>query len=174
MRLIFAHGLESGPEGRKTAWLREAGHDVVAPDGRDRDLAGRIEMLIAALRAETELAALRAEARPPILVGSSFGGIAGLLASIVAARGGRGPRAILLCAPALQLPPPPPYEVDLAPPCPAAVVHGTRDAIIPVEIGHAWAIEHGAHWYPCDDDHRLGASRSVMLDALASLDAESR
>jgi pimeloyl-ACP methyl ester carboxylesterase len=165
MRLIFAHGLESGPEGRKTVWLREAGHEVVAPDGRGLDLAARIEGLVAVLRAEAE---------PPILVGSSFGGIAGLVASIVAARVGRGPRAILLCAPALQLPPPPPYAVDLAPPCRAAVVHGTRDEIIPIEIGHAWAIEHGAGWYPYDDDHRLGDSRSVVLEALAALDAESR
>lgn len=165
MRLIFAHGLESGPEGRKTTWLREAGHDVLAPDGRGLDLAGRIEQLITVLRAETERR---------ILVGSSFGGISGLVASIVAARDGRGPRAILLCAPALQLPPPPPYGVVLAPPCPAAVVHGTRDEIIPVDIGHAWAIEYGAAWYPRDDDHRLGASRSVILDALASLDADTR
>ena len=165
MRLIFAHGLESGPEGRKTAWLREAGHDVVAPDGRGLDLAARIAQLVAALRDEAE---------PRLLVGSSFGGIAGLVASIVAAQVGRGPCAILLCAPALQLPPPPPYEADLAPPCPAAVVHGTRDEIIPVDIGHAWAIEHGAAWYPCDDDHRLGASRSTILHALASLDADSR
>jgi Alpha/beta hydrolase family len=160
VRLIFAHGLESGPEGRKTAWLREAGHDVVAPDCRGLDLAARIERLISVLHAETT---------PPVVVGSSFGGIAGLLASIVAARTGHGPKAILLCAPALQLPAPRPFDTELTPPCPAAVVHGTRDEVIPCEIGHAWAMRHGAAWFPCDDDHGLGNSRDTILRALASL-----
>ncbi len=160
MRILFAHGLESGPSGRKTAWFRDAGHDVRVPDARGLGLEARIDQLVAALRDE---------ATPRVLVGSSFGGIAGLIAAIAAAPGGHGPTALLLCAPALQLPPPPRYAGSLRPPCPAAVVHGTRDEIIPVAVGHQWAIEHGARWIPCADDHSLANSRDIVLAALDAL-----
>lgn len=160
MRVLFAHGLESGPEGRKTSWLRGAGHDVRAPDCRGLELGLRIEILIAALADEAE---------PRVLVGSSFGGIAGLVAAIFAARAGHGPRALLLCAPALQLVLPARFATPLVPPCPAAVVHGRRDEIIPVEVGRRWAMQHGAAWFECDDDHSLTASAEIVLDALAKL-----
>lgn len=164
MRLIFAHGLESGPQGRKTQWLREAGHEVVAPDCRRFALAGRIALL---------LGVLEAESAPPLLVGSSFGGIAGLVAAIHAAARGRAPRALLLIAPALQVPVPPPWRVPLAPPCPAAVVHGERDEIVPFALGRDWAAQHGARLWPCDDDHALVASRAPILAALDALASQA-
>lgn len=160
MRVLFAHGLESGPTGRKTEWLRAAGHEVRAPDCRGLDLVARVDILAAALHDDGP---------SRVLVGSSFGGIAGLLAAIIAAREGHGPRALLLCAPALQVPVPAGLVESLAPPCPAAVVHGTRDEIIPVAIGQRWAEDYGARWWPCDDDHGLGASRGVILAALEEL-----
>lgn len=159
MRVLFAHGLESGPEGRKSAWLRDAGHEVRAPDCRGLDLAARIEILIAALADD--------RAAPRVLVGSSFGGIAGLVAAIFAARNDQGPMRLLLCAPALQVPVPPRYASALAPPCPTTVVHGARDEIIPIEISRAWCRQHAVTLLECDDDHGLGNSRSQILGALA-------
>ncbi len=162
MRLIFAHGLESGPQGRKTQWLRDAGHELVAPDCRGLGLPGRIARL---------LGAIEAEAAPPLLIGSSFGGLAGLVAAIHAAARGRAPRALLLVAPALQVPVPPPWTVELTPPCRAAVVHGRRDEIVPFAIGRDWAARHGARLWPCDDDHALTGARGLLLAALDALTA---
>ena len=62
MALLFCHGLESGPIGRKSQALIEAGYEVIAPDGRGRDLAARIAGLLEVLDGLPS---------PPVLVGSS-------------------------------------------------------------------------------------------------------
>ena len=97
MRVMFCHGLESGPHGRKYHALVDAGFEVTSPDCRNRDLGARIEIIADAIVAQP----------PSIVVGSSFGGIASLLALLVAARRGARVHGHLLCAPALQLEPPP-------------------------------------------------------------------
>ena len=154
MRLIFAHGLESGPWGRKSIALRDAGHDVLPPDCRGKDLPTRISILIAALDAEPE---------PPFVVGSSFGGIAALVAALHVQR---KPKHLLLCAPALQLPAPPPYEIPLRCPCPTTIIHGTRDEIIPIDLSRRFAKDHGARLIEVDDDHGLSASLPTVLDSV--------
>jgi pimeloyl-ACP methyl ester carboxylesterase len=157
-RLIFAHGLESGPIGRKSQAIIDAGYDVVAPDCRGRDLAQRIEILGDAIAREST---------PPLLVGSSFGGIAGLCAAIVADARDHRVHAILLCAPALVLPAP---VASLRPPAPTEIVHGTRDDVIPIEHSRAFAREHAVVLHEVDDDHRLaGAGLSVILATLRRL-----
>jgi predicted esterase len=159
MQLLFAHGLESGPAGRKTAWLREAGHEVVAPDCRAMDLGARIAVI------EAELL----QRGPMLVVGSSFGGIAALVAVVAAHAKGTTARGLLLCAPALQLPPPPPWPTELAPPCRCTIVHGVRDEIIPIELSRDFAAKPGVTLVECDDDHSLAGARMLVLDALAQL-----
>lgn len=161
MRVLFAHGLESGPSGRKTAWLRDAGHEVIAPDCRGMDLGVRIAVIVQTLH----------ELGPTIVVGSSFGGIAALVAVVDAHAHGLTATGLLLCAPALQLPPPPPWPTELAPPCPCTIVHGVRDEVIPIELSRAFAAKHGVELVECDDDHSLAASQTIVLDALASVGA---
>lgn len=157
MRLLFAHGLESGPEGRKTVWLREAGHDVRAPDCRGFDLESRIDTLVDAIIEDDP---------PRIVVGSSFGGIAGLAATIVAKRRGVVVPSLVLYAPALQLTVPDRFGISLAPPCRTIVVHGTRDEIIPIEVSRAWCRTHRMTLVECDDDHSLAASKTEILAAI--------
>jgi pimeloyl-ACP methyl ester carboxylesterase len=171
MQLLFAHGLESGPSGRKTAWLRDAGHDVVAPDCRGMDLSQRIAVI------ERHLV----ELGRTLVVGSSFGGIAALVATVAAHRRGITAQGLLLCAPALQLPPPPPWPTELAPPCPCIVVHGTRDEIIPIELSREFVRRRHAappasggsaiELVECDDDHSLAGARELLLDSLGRLAA---
>jgi pimeloyl-ACP methyl ester carboxylesterase len=161
MQVLFAHGLESGPSGRKTAWLRDAGHDVIAPDGRGMNLSQRIAGIEQALL----------ELGPTIVVGSSFGGIAALVATVSAHARGVTARGLLLCAPALEL----------VPPCPCLIVHGTRDEIIPIELSRDFVRHHHAAppasggsaiaLLECDDDHSLASSGELVLGALARLDA---
>ena len=144
--ILFCHGLESEPIGRKSQGLIDLGYEVIAPDCQGKDLAERVEIIVAALR----------EAKPtPVVVGSSFGGIAGLVASIVAAREGVTIPGLVLCAPALQLPPPPGTTDDLTPPCETVAVHGTRDDIISIDIVRTWAKQHDVPMIEVDDVHSL-------------------
>lgn len=162
MAILFAHGLESGPVGRKSQALVDEGHDVVAPDCRGLDLARRVERLVAAL--------VSTRAEPPVLVGSSFGGIAGLVAAMLAAERGAAPRGLVLCAPALAIPPPPQTVERLGCPCPTILVHGTRDEVIPIEVSRRFARAHGVELREVDDDHGLGhAGLPVMLAAVREL-----
>ena len=50
MQVLFCHGLESGPWGRKSIALRDAGLEVIAPDGRGQDLAPALVSVVANLR----------------------------------------------------------------------------------------------------------------------------
>jgi len=161
MTILFAHGLESAPIGRKSQALIDAGHAVVAPDGRGRDLGERIAGLLEAL--------LDAPA-PPLLVGSSFGGIAGLVAAIMAADRGVVVPGLVLCAPALMLPLPPGTVEALRCPAPTMVIHGTGDTVIPIEHSRRFAREHGARLREVDDDHRLsGPGLPVILEEVRAL-----
>lgn len=152
--ILFCHGLESAPIGRKSQGLIDLGHDVVAPDCRGKDLAARIELLTDALTKFD---------KPPVVVGSSFGGIAGLVATILAARAGHEVHALILCAPALQLPPPPDTVGSLKPPCPTTVVHGLRDEVIDIEHSRAFASQFDVPLVEVDDDHGLGAAGFDVL-----------
>ncbi len=158
--ILFAHGLESGPVGRKTETLRGAGFEVTAPDCRGLTLEERVARLLA------ELAAMPART---IMVGSSFGGIASLVAAHWSARRGRPVAGLLLCAPALQLEVPPPWTVALGRPCPVVVVHGEQDEVIPIGVSEAYCRANQVELVRCDDDHSLARSSTAIIEALARL-----
>lgn len=159
--ILFAHGLDTGPVGTKSIALRDAGFAVSAPDCQGKDLASRIEILKRAIADSAE---------PPVLVGSSFGGIAGLCAVIVAHAEGRTAAGLLLCAPALQVPPPPGFAFPLAPPVPTEIVHGRHDDVIPIELSRDYARRYRVPLHEVDDDHRLAAAGlPVLLQATRRL-----
>jgi pimeloyl-ACP methyl ester carboxylesterase len=167
MTILFAHGLESGPIGRKSQALVDAGYEVLAPDCRGLDLAQRVARLVDAL-----VGAQASAGAAPLLVGSSFGGIAGLVAALVASERGVTVPGLVLCAPALMLPPPPDTVERLRCPARTIVVHGTRDEVIPIELSRRFAKEHGAELREVDDDHGLGhAGLPVILAAVRELHA---
>ncbi|RMH43414.1 MAG: alpha/beta fold hydrolase [Deltaproteobacteria bacterium] len=148
-RIVFCHGLESGPRGRKTEALRAAGFTVEAPDCRGADLATRADQIVEVLRADP---------RPAVVVGSSYGGAAALLA---AARAPGRVAELVLCAPALAaLGPIPP------PPVPTTILHGTRDDVCPIEASRALARHDGVDLVEVDDDHRLAGSLDRLVDVV--------
>ena len=151
--IVFCHGLESVPHGRKYHALVQGGLRVVAPDCRGKGLRERVDIIASAI----------AEHRPRVLVGSSFGGIAGLLAALVAARDGIELHALLLCAPALQLPDPPDVGVTRRCPAPTTIIHGTRDDVIPIDVSRAFARDHGARLIEVDDEHALPGSLDLIV-----------
>jgi alpha/beta superfamily hydrolase len=143
--LVFSHGKESGPWGRKitamAALARELGLAVESIDYRGMDdPAARVEKLVAATARLP---------KPLVLVGSSLG------AHVSAAAAARvGPRGLFLLAPAFYMPGYEAYTPQDVP-CPTAIVHGWHDDIVPVAHGIRWAREHHASLHVLNSDHRL-------------------
>jgi pimeloyl-ACP methyl ester carboxylesterase len=143
--VVFSHGKESGPWGRKitamAALARDLGHAVESVDYRGLDdPAARVEKLVAT--------AARIP-KPIVLVGSSMGGH---VSATAAAR--LRPRGLFLLAPAFYMAG---FE-SFTPqdvPCPTVVVHGWHDDIVPVENSIRWAREHHAALHVLNSDHRL-------------------
>ncbi len=162
--LVFSHGKESGPWGRKitamAALARDLGLAVESVDYRGMDdPSARVEKLV------TVAARLP---KPLVLVGSSLGG------HVSAAAAARvRPRGLFLLAPAFYMPG---YEAytprDV--PCPATLVHGWDDDIVPVENSIRWAREHHAALHVLNSDHRLEdrieAICALLEDFLAELE----
>ncbi len=154
--VIFAHGLEGRPDGRKPTALRAAGLEVLAPDGRGQSLATRIAGLERALE----------PLRDVVLVGSSYGGAA---AAVVAGRHPERLAGLVLLAPALLRLGPPllePEELLLPSSLPTTIVHATADDVVPVSVSRALArrCPH-VELVEVDDQHDLHGS----LDAVVQL-----
>lgn len=159
MDALFCHGLESAPHGAKYHALVDAGLSVLAPDCRGKDLAERVSLLTAAI----------AEHRPRVVVGSSYGGIAGLLACLTALSQGVGVEGLLMCAPALALPDPPGFSIARSCPCPTVILHAPADEICPFDASRTFAEAHGARLIEVDDDHRLSASLPRIVQETQAL-----
>ncbi len=143
--VVFSHGKESGPWGSKitamAAVARDLGCEALSVDYQGiEDPRVRVEKLIAVGRTLTG---------STVLVGSSLGGhVAAAAARPLRARG------LYLLAPAFYMPG---FEefTPRDPGCPAEIVHGWRDDIVPVESSIRWAREHRAALHVLDSDHRL-------------------
>ena len=155
LTVVFSHGKESGPWGRKitamAALARDLGLGVESVDYRGIDEpSARVEKLV------TVAARIP---RPLVLVGSSMGG------HVSAAASGRlRPRGVFLLAPAFYMPGFESYTPQDVP-CPTVLVHGWHDDIVPVENSIRWAREHRAALHVLNSDHRL----EDRIDAICSL-----
>lgn len=140
------------PEGRKPTALREAGLTVHAPNGQKKALAEHVAQIHRLLESVTR----------PVLVGSSYGG----LAVLAVARDTSHPLAgVVLCAPALIWSEQPAGAPEglIAPPG-TVVLHGTRDTIIPLDASRALvARSPGCRLIELDDDHRLACSLEILV-----------
>jgi pimeloyl-ACP methyl ester carboxylesterase len=164
--VIFSHGKDSEPWGRKILALAEtaraAGCSVDSVDYRGIDeVERRLEKLLITGR----------EGKPaPVLVGSSLGAWLSLAAAERLAA-----RALFLMAPAVGLEPllPPLPILPAIEACPTVIVHGWRDEIVPCDNALRFAAERRATLHVVDDDHRLHAStprlQRWLTDLLGSL-----
>ena len=143
--VVFSHGQASGPWGRKISALAEVarseGYDAHSVDYRGIDEPrGRVGKLVDFCK---ELAG------DLVLVGSSMGGYVSVAsASLLHARG------VFLIAPALYLEGLPelrPAVLD----CPATVVHGWRDEVVPFEHSVRFAQSYHVALHLLESDHRL-------------------
>jgi pimeloyl-ACP methyl ester carboxylesterase len=143
--VVFAHGLESGPWGRKITALAPIataeGYQVDSVDFRGMDdPAARVTRLVDACQDKTG---------DLILVGSSLGAWV-----VTAAAGALHARGLFLMAPAFYMPQLPPLRAARID-CPTAVVHGWDDAVIPYQNSLRFAAEQKAALHLIPGDHGL-------------------
>jgi len=143
--VVFAHGLESGPWGRKITALAPIataeGYQVDSVDFRGMDdPAARVTRLVDACQDKTG---------DLILVGSSLGAWV-----VTAAAGALHARGLFLMAPAFYMPQLPPLRAGRID-CPTAVVHGWDDAVIPYQNSLRFAAEQKAALHLVPGDHGL-------------------
>jgi pimeloyl-ACP methyl ester carboxylesterase len=154
--VVFSHGKESGPWGRKITAMAEVvralGLDAESVDYRGiDDPTSRIEKLIEAAGGFKG---------PLVLVGSSMGGH---VSAAAAAR--LRPKALFLLAPAFYMSGLEQYT-PLGVAMPTAIVHGWHDAVVPVENSIRWAKEHRAALHVLDSDHRMEDQIRTICDLL--------
>jgi pimeloyl-ACP methyl ester carboxylesterase len=143
--VVFSHGQESGPWGRKISALadvaRGEGWEAESVDYRGIDHPrARITRLVDFCKE------LQGDL---VLVGSSMGGFVSVAsASLLHARG------VFLMAPALYMDGLPELRQGVID-CPAALVHGWKDDVVPYEHSIRFAKEYGAALHLLDSDHRL-------------------
>ena len=143
--VVFSHGKESGPWGRKISALAEVarseGYEAHSVDYRGLDEPrARVARLVEFCK---ELSG------DLVLVGSSLGGyVAVASASLLHARG------IFLMAPALYLEGLPKLRAGVLD-CPATIVHGWRDDVVPYEHSVRFSQTYKAALHLLESDHRL-------------------
>ncbi len=143
--VVFSHGKESGPWGRKISALAEVarseGYDAHSVDYRGLDHPRqRVAKLVDFCK---ELAG------DLVLVGSSLGGyVAVASASLLHARG------LFLMAPALYMEGLPELRTGVVD-CPTTIVHGWKDDVVPFEHSVRFAQTYKAALHILESDHRL-------------------
>jgi predicted esterase len=143
--VVFSHGKESGPWGRKIAALadvaRSEGYEAHSVDYRGlEEPRARVAKLVDFCK---ELSG------DLVLVGSSLGGyVAVASASLLHARG------IFLMAPALYVEGLPELRAGILD-CSASIVHGWRDDVVPFEHSVRFAQTYKAALHLLESDHRL-------------------
>ncbi len=158
--LIFAHGLESGPQGNKSRLLAGLGGPFVAPDCRGMVLQARCELLERVTRPGGVL-----------LCGSSYGG---LVAALLAARHPERFTGLVLCAPALERVEPPnldPGALKAPPGLPTVIIHGLQDTVVPLAGSRRYRDRSGSHviLHEVQDDHRLSGSWDLLVRVVGDL-----
>jgi len=143
--VVFSHGQEAGPWGRKITALAEVaraeGYDAHSVDYRGIDepraRVGRLVEFCKELSGDL------------VLVGSSLGGyVAVASASLLHARG------VFLMAPALYMQGLPELRSGVLD-CPTAVVHGWRDDVVPYEHSVRFAHAYRCALHLLESDHQL-------------------
>jgi alpha/beta superfamily hydrolase len=150
--VVFSHGQESGPWGTKISALAriagQEGYEVESVDYRGIDNPSeRVRKLVASCK---DLSG------DLVLVGSSLGGFVS-----VAAAPHLHAMGVFLMAPALTMAGLPPLR---EPPldCPATIVHGLRDDVVPFDQSVDFARRHLCALHLLDDGHRLHAQMRVI------------
>jgi fermentation-respiration switch protein FrsA (DUF1100 family) len=143
--VVFSHGQESGPWGTKIAALAQTARaqGCVAHSVDYQGIRAPLE------RVAKLLEYCRGLGGELLLAGSSVGGYVSVVAALQL-----HPRGVFLMAPALYLPVLPPLPADPLD-CPATLVHGWDDTVVPYEHSVRFAHAQGATLHLLAGDHSL-------------------
>jgi pimeloyl-ACP methyl ester carboxylesterase len=143
--VVFSHGKDSGPWGRKITALA----DVARSEGYEVESVDYRGMETVKARSDRLIEVCKSLSGDLVLVGSSLGGYVSVTASsLLHARGA------FLMAPALYVEGLPPLRERVLD-CPAAIVHGWRDEVVPLEHSVRFAREYNSSLHLLDSDHQL-------------------
>jgi pimeloyl-ACP methyl ester carboxylesterase len=143
--VVFSHGKDSGPWGRKITTLA----DVARSEGYEVESVDYRGMETVKARSDRLIEVCKSLSGDLVLVGSSLGGYVAVNASsLLHARGA------FLMAPALYVEGLPPLRERVLD-CPAALVHGWRDEVVPFEHSVRFAREYNSSLHLLDSDHQL-------------------
>ena len=145
MQLVFLHGLETGPYGKKYQALKQMFGPVIAPDCEGvKDPDKRLEIIKHTLIDEPG---------PFLVVGSSAGGLMALLLQQVDPR----VAGMVLCAPAIHT------EAAAGLSCAGLpstiIIHGIYDDVVPIDSSRCF----GVPMLEVEDGHRLDNSIPLIL-----------
>jgi pimeloyl-ACP methyl ester carboxylesterase len=145
MQIIFLHGLETGPYGKKYQALKQMFGTVISPDCEGiTDPAERLEIICQRLEHEPG---------PFLVVGSSAGGLMALKLQQVDSR----VAAMVLCAPAIHTDAAAGLSPEGLPP--TLIIHGSHDEIVPIDSSRCF----GVQMLEVEDGHRLENSLPLIL-----------
>jgi pimeloyl-ACP methyl ester carboxylesterase len=151
MKILYCHGLDGSPNGRKATSLRDAGHEVIAPSLPRDDFEKAVRLARRAL--ETD--------RFDALVGSSRGGAVAMRIASAAST------PLVLLAPAWRR-----CGVEPIVRGDTRILHGIKDDIVPladsIELEGKNRLP-AENLIPINDDHRLASplALSVLLEIIA-------
>ena len=129
MKVLFLHGLESGPRSLKSKFLRKKGHKVYAPRLPKTSFSDSVRI------AQSKID----KVKPDYIVGSSRGGAVAMAINPHDAK-------LILIAPAWKK-----YNVSPDLPDGTVVLHSADDDVIPLRDSSGLR----AQLYVCGDDHRM-------------------
>lgn len=149
--ILFLHGLESGPQGRKARWL-EGLYRAETPALPTQPLPDAFFQAVVVAREAIE------RRQPRLVIGSSYGGA--VLLELCCSGSWRGPALFLAQAGRKFLP------YDRLPPGQTAIfIHGSRDELFPVSDS-AELVQNsgqGVRLLEVEDEHRLNSVVGPIL-----------
>tara|TARA_E500000331_G_scaffold129739_1_gene126867 strand:+ start:370 stop:825 length:456 start_codon:yes stop_codon:yes gene_type:complete len=139
MKVLFLHGLESQPGGRKSTFLKENGHVVSNPALPKEPFSIAVKIAQDVINYE----------KPDVVVGSSRGGAVAMAVDSKDCE-------LVLIAPAWKK-----YGVskDLKP---ATILHSESDSVVPfADTQELFRSNHGLTVISCEDDHRMSSEETL-------------
>jgi len=146
MKILFLHGLESTPGGKKPTTISNAGYEVIEPSLPSTSWADSVSAAQEAYDAE----------QPDIVVGSSRGGAVAMAADM-------SPRKMVLIAPAWKK-----YCPNCTISPTTTILHSPEDDVISFADSRLLSKMFGAELVIAGDDHRMNDSGALakLIQAL--------
>ena len=153
MKVLFLHGLESQPGGRKATFLKESGHEVSNPALPKEPFKIAVKIAEDVINYE----------KPDVVVGSSRGGAVAMAANTKSCK-------VILIAPAWKR-----FGVSKTVEPGTIILHSETDDVVPFEdTQELFRSNTGLQVISCEDNHRMSSEETLqkILDCVNSFAAE--